>query len=541
LAFITDVLIIPEKSVPCWYVFFRDFLSPNIPVMTNRDGACTSLWQDSVTVYNPDPEPAEKRYDVAIIGGGITGISTALLLQQAGKRCMVLEAQTICFGTTSGTTAHLNTLLDTPYTTLISNFGEENARMVARSAEEAILLVEKNIEGYGIDCGFERKPAYLFSQTKEQSDELEKIFDACLKMGLDTVYNDQIPVPVPFDYAIQVENQAQFNPLQYVYALARAFEEAGGVIVQHCAMENAEGDDPVRIETTRGTYEAGVMIFATHIPIGVNLLHLRCAPYRSYAMAVKLVGDSSYPDALAYDMQDPYHYYRSQVVHGERYLIAGGKDHKTAHEENTASCFRKLEATVRQYFPIKEIAYKWSSQYYEPADGLPYIGHLPGHPGNWLVATGFGGNGMIYSNIAAIVLKNMIMGEHDPRIALFDPNRIKPVAGFVNFIKENADVARELISKLLPTASLEELAGIAHGEARIVRYEGEKIALYKDEDGGLHAVDPACTHLKCNVSWNNAERSWDCPCHGARFTCDGKVLNGPANRNLHQVSLAPDN
>jgi glycine/D-amino acid oxidase-like deaminating enzyme/nitrite reductase/ring-hydroxylating ferredoxin subunit len=505
--------------------------------MTNRDGACTSLWQDSVTVYQPNPEPSQKRYDVAIIGGGITGISTALLLQQAGKKCVVLEAQTICFGTTGGTTAHLNTLLDTPYTTLISNFGEENARLVARSAAEAILLVEKNVNNYGIDCGFERKPAYLFSQNKDQSEELQNIFEACLQVGLDTVFTDQLPVPIPFEQAIHVAQQAQFHPLQYVYALARAFEDAGGVIVQHCAMENAEGDEQIRIETTRGVYEAGVMIFATHIPIGVNLLHLRCAPYRSYAMAVKLDNDQSYPDALAYDMYDPYHYYRTQIVHGEKYLIAGGEDHKTAHEGNTQSCFRKLEAHLRQHFPVAEVGYKWSSQYYEPADGLPYIGHLPGHPGNWLVATGFGGNGMTYSSVAAIVLYNMIMGEHDSRIALFDPNRIKPVAGFVNFIKENADVAKEWLSALLPAEKLEALVGIAPGEAKVLKYEGEKIALYKDEQGGLHAVNPACTHLKCNVSWNDSERSWDCPCHGARFTCDGQVLNGPANRNLEKIQL----
>ncbi len=505
--------------------------------MTNRDGACTSLWQDSVTVYQPGPEPVGKRYDVAIIGGGITGISTALLLQNAGKKCVVLEARSIGFGTTSGTTAHLNTLLDTPYPTLISNFGEENARMVARSAAEAIILVEQQVKKYGIDCGFERKPAYLFSQTKEQSAELQDMYQACLKMGLDAVFTTDIPVRNPFEYAMRVENQAQFSPLQYVYALARAFEAAGGVIVHDCAMDNAEGEDPVRIETTRGVYEAGAMIFATHIPIGVNLLHLRCAPYRSYAMAALLENDQDLPDALAYDMYDPYHYYRSQVVNGKRYLVAGGEDHKTAHEENTSSCFRKLEAHVRKYFPVKEIAYRWSSQYYEPTDGLPYIGHLPGHPGNWLVATGFGGNGMTYSSLAAVLLKKMIMGEEDPRIGLFDPNRIKPVAGFSNFIKENADVVKELVATLLPVEKLASLADMAPGEARVLKYEGEKLALFKDEQGGLHAVNPACTHLKCSVAWNDAERSWDCPCHGARFTFDGQVLNGPASRNLQQVPI----
>jgi glycine/D-amino acid oxidase-like deaminating enzyme/nitrite reductase/ring-hydroxylating ferredoxin subunit len=505
--------------------------------MIQRDGARTSLWQDSVHNYTGKNIPGSHSYDIAIVGGGITGITTALLLQEAGKKCIVFEAQTLCYGTTSGTTAHLNTLVDTQYTTIIKNFSKEDAKRVATATREAIELVKQNIRTYSIECGFEETPGYLYSQNNEQTKELQEIYEACLEVNLEVAYTDDIPVPMPFEKAIKVENQAKFNPAEYVHALAEAFENAGGVIIQHCRVQNAEGDERIHIETSTGNYDAGAIVYATHIPMGVNLLHLRCTPYRSYAMAVQLDNEKDYPEALAYDMYDPYHYYRTQLVNGQPYLIAGGEDHKTAHEKNTDQCFRKLEAHIRKHFPVQQIAYSWSSQFYESADGLPYIGHLPGHPHQVFVATGFGGNGMTYSHVAAALLKSILLGEQNDYEQVFDPNRIKPIAGFVNFIKQNADVAKELFSRLIPADKLQSLAELAPGEGRVVRFEGETVGLYKDEHGELHAIDPVCTHLKCNVEWNSSEQSWDCPCHGARFSCDGKVLNGPADRDLALIEI----
>jgi Rieske Fe-S protein len=267
------------------------------------------------------------------------------------------------------------------------------------------------------------------------------------------------------------------------------------------------------------------------------LLHLRCAPYRSYAVAVELNGDN-YPDHLIYDLYDPYHYFRTQEVMGKRYLIVGGEDHKTAHEENTTACLLNLEAYVRRYYDVKSVPFKWSSQYYEPADGLPYIGHMPGSPnGNIYVATGFSGNGMTWSHVSALVLHSMLTGVESSYIDLFAPGRIKPVAGFTNFVKENVDVAKELVKGYFTREKIESLSELARGEGKVISYEGEKIALFKDEGGQLHAVSPICTHMKCNVAWNTAEQSWDCPCHGARYDCDGNVITGPASKGLAKIDL----
>lgn len=505
--------------------------------MIQRDGNDISLWQDSTPPYQPKISIEKgKPYDVILAGGGITGVSTALLLQKAGYRVAILEAATLCFGTTGGTTAHLNTIMDTPYTTITKNFGSENARLVAQAAREAIDLIKSNIDEYDIDCSFETADAWLFSQTKEQTEELEEIRRSTLDAGPDVSYVDKIPVKMPFKKALMIKDQAKLHPVKYVYALARAFEDLGGVIVQHCRVNSADNTDPIRLDTDQGEFVTRFLIYSTHIPPGVSILNTRCAPYRTYAMAVTLA-DDVYPEGLIYDMYDPYHYYRTQEANGKKYLIAGGEDHKTGHEDNTEACIRRLESHVRNFFKVKEVSYHWSSQYFEPVDGLPYIGHMPGQPGGILVATGFGGNGMVYSSVAALVLKSILLREEGKYEKLFDPNRIKPIAGFSNFVKENFDVVKQFIGKLTDKEQLETLAGLAPGEAKLVKFAGHSIALYKEENGNLHALNPVCTHMKCDVSWNTAERSWDCPCHGARYDIDGKVLTGPAHRDLEKIQL----
>jgi glycine/D-amino acid oxidase-like deaminating enzyme/nitrite reductase/ring-hydroxylating ferredoxin subunit len=512
--------------------------------MINRDGALQSVWQQTVEPLEGNNTATAATYDVIIVGAGITGISLALRLQNSGLQCLVLEAHTCCFGTTGGTTAHLNTVLDTPYTTIIKNFGEENAKLVAQSVKEAIHNIERNIEQYQIDCGFERTPGYLFAQNDDQENELQDIIAACEKVSVPVHYTDSIPVNIPFTKVIEIPSQAKFSPVKYVYELAKAFIKAGGRLVEQTAVVNhthrtdeVTSREIIEVETNNNyTYITNALVYATHIPPGVNVLHMRCAPYRSYAMAVKLAHDN-YPDELCYDMYDPYHYYRTQVIDGERYFIVGGEDHKTGHEENTAACFNRLEAHVRHYFNVESITHKWSSQFYEPADGLPYIGELPGARPNVYVATGYGGNGMVYSQVATLLLSELIITGTSMYKEVFDPNRIKPIAGFANFIKENADVVKNLVSGLVTRNQLESLSELAHGEGKVVVFDNHKIALYKDMDGALHVLNPTCTHLKCSVGWNAAELSWDCPCHGARYSIDGDVLNGPANRDLKKIDL----
>ena len=500
----------------------------------NRDGNTKSIWQDGIEEYQSKNQwYKNETYDVLIIGGGITGLSTALVLQEKGMKCILAEGHNLGFGTTGGTTAHLNTLLDTPYTTIKKNFGLSNAMQVAIGAREAIDLIEGLTSKYNIDCDLAYKSAYLFAQTEEEADELEKIKEANQKVSVLTEWSETIPVPIPFVKAIKVDFQGQLHATKYLHGLAKAFEENGGVILQHCMVNNIEGEDIISADTSLGIIKAANAVYATHIPPGLNIFSMRCAPYRSYAMAFTLK-TGEYPSALVYDSKDPYHYIRTHKINGQDHIIAGGLDHKTGHNDNTEYIFTELEAWARHYFDIETVTHRWSSQYYNSVDGLPYIGRMPGQD-NVYIATGYGGNGIIFGSLAAKMLCTMIHKEETPYEDLFDPSRIKMIAGFANFIRENADVVSMFFSKRLSYEHISQLVELAPGQATICEWENNKVALYKDESGHIYAVDPVCTHAKCIVSWNTAEKTWDCPCHGSRFAPNGDLLTGPAMKGLTQI------
>jgi glycine/D-amino acid oxidase-like deaminating enzyme/nitrite reductase/ring-hydroxylating ferredoxin subunit len=500
-----------------------------------RDGACRSIWQSGRREYTPVSEHVQDRvYDVAIAGGGITGITTAYLLQKSGKECIVLEAQNLCFGTTGGTTAHLNNFFDATYAQVEKKFDRESASLLRKAADEALALYKHHIGTLRIACEYREANGFLFAQNEKESEELQEIYEASLRAGASVDLVNDIPVPIPFVKAIAYRQQGQLDPIPYVYALAAAFEESGGIIREHCAVKDHHPGTILEIETTGGIIKARNLIYATHIPPGVNLLHFRCAPYRSYVIAARLQ-DEKYPESPAYDMIDPYHYYRNQLVNGEPFLIAGGEDHKTGHEQDTNAPFLRLEAYLRKYFNIREISYRWSSQYFDPADGLAYIGPLPGNSDQVFVATGFGGNGMTYSHIAASLLTGLLNGHSNSYQKLLSPERVKPVAGFASFVKEGADVVAEFVSGRFQMDKLPELAQLAPEEGKVAKYEKKSLAIFKNEAGEIFALDPVCTHAKCIVTWNGAEKSWDCPCHGTRYNIKGEVLTGPASSNLERM------
>lgn len=502
----------------------------------NRDGTSESLWQSTNTEFSNQSFPEDQLFDVVIVGAGITGVTTALRLQEAGKKCIIVDAANVAFGTTGGTTAHLNTFFDSPYNEVISNFGEEKAKLFAEAGKEAMQLIIDNISIHKIDCGFAERTGYIFSVEEKQNEDLEKLVSATLQVGLPMDFINDSPFPIPYIKIAAIEKQAQFHPVDYISGLVKIFISKGGTLIQNCRVTEIDEDEILKVHTTLGILKGSYAVYATHIPPGVNILHFRNAPYRSYVMALTLKGNK-YPQALGYDMCDPYHYYRSQIVNGQEYLIAGGEDHKTGHEENTEQCFRNLESYVRKYFDVDTIVYKWSSQYYVPTDGLPYIGHLPGNRDNIYCATGFNGNGIILGTISAKIISDLIVKGENKYKELFSPARVKPVAGFVNFVKEAADVVAHLIGDKISIEKINSLSDLAAGEARVVNYEGHTVALYKDENHQLHAVNSACTHIKCTVGWNAFEKSWDCPCHGTRYSFEGKMLNGPARKDLEKLDV----
>ncbi|MFN7119648.1 MAG: FAD-dependent oxidoreductase [Saprospiraceae bacterium] len=504
----------------------------------NRDGANVSLWQQDIPNYQSVNQfQANKIYDVLIVGAGITGVTTAFLLQQAGRSCLLVEAHNPGFGTTGGTTAHLNTMLDTPYNEIESDFGKDNAKLVAQATASAIQLVEKLTRHYHIDCDFSYQDGYIYSQDKKQTKELDKIFAASERAGIPIAYTDNIPVPVSFEKAVRFAGQAQFHPTKFITSLLQEFERKGGVVLSNCLVQKVEEkDELVNAQTSRGLMRARQLVYATHLPPGVNDFSFKCAPYRSYVVAFA-APDSQPLDALVYDLEEPYHYFRTQSLNGTDYLIVGGADHKTGHEEHPEKSFLVLESYVKKLYGVNKVDFKWSSQFFEPVDGLPYIGKMP-RSENLYVATGFSGNGITLGIVSALVLHDLLVNGESIYEKVFDATRIKPLASLGTFLKEQADVVGAFVGKRLNVQKIEALTALAPGEGAIVKYEGEKIALYKDEKGGVHALNPVCPHAKCFVAWNSTEKSWDCPCHGSRFDVEGRILTGPVMHELKKIDLA---
>ncbi len=499
-----------------------------------RDGARKSMWQAEIKRFETLPTQ-DQLFDVAIVGGGITGVSTAYRLQLTGLKCILLEANNLGFGTTGGTTAHINDFFDTTYKEAISKFGLENAKLLAQSGKEAIQIVHNNVQRHSIDCDFEYKNAHLFAVEDDQVKALEDIVDGAHQIGYEMTYVDEIDYPIPFKKAVIIPKQAQFHPVKYIKALAEAFEQAGGMIVENCLCEsyNEESDD-VTLVTSLGDIKAKNVVYATHTPPGISLLHFTTAPYRSYAIAFTLKNDN-YPETLGYDLYDPYHYYRTHRVDGETYIIAGGEDHKTGHVEDTGECFSNLENYCRQHFDMDTVKFAWSSQYFEPVDGMPSIGIAPSSNGRVYIAAGYRGNGMTFGTIASAVITDLITGTENPYEKLFNPKRFKPTAGFTSFVKENATVVKDFIGDKLSMERIQSLAEIKEGEAKVVKYEGNSYAIYAEQDGNLHVLKSTCPHAQCEVRWNNAELSWDCPCHGSRFNINGRILTGPATEGLERL------
>ena len=502
-----------------------------------RDGGAESPWQKGLPGVSPEAvNDIDTIYDCLVVGAGITGITAGLMLQKAGKHTLIVEAHTVGFGTTSGTSSHINTFADTTYTEAKTAFGEDGAKLFSKAVNEGAGIISAYVKEFNIDCDYETKAGYIYAEDDDQAKDLQKLYDGAVLVGVPIEFIKDVPVPIPFKSAVKMDGQAQFNPMKYLKALEAEYLKAGGKIAEHTMAQKVKSEDGIHeVETSNQTsLRAKSLIFATHIPPGLTPFSFECAPYRSYVIGVKLKDDSAYSDALIYDLEDPYHYIRTHLIDGQKLLLAGGNDHKTGHGDPEQS-MADLEAYVSKYYDVASVEYRWSSQYYIPADGLPYIGKMPLMGDGVYCATGFNGNGMMLGSISAKIMSDMVCGVESPYEKLFDPSRIKPVDGFADLVKENADVAYHFIADRFSLKKADSFNDIAPGTGKVVEVDGKKVAAFRDKAGEVHALSPVCPHAKCIVNWNQEETSWDCPCHGARFDIDGTVLNGPVEHNLEKI------
>ena len=474
--------------------------------------------------------------DVAVIGGGIAGVTAAFELVEAGQSVAVLERDRIVEGVTGHTTAKLTSLHGTVYDHLLSEFGEREARQYAAANEAAIDAVESTIDERGIDCGFERTSAYTYVESADATGKLRDEARAARRLDLPATYTDSTPLPFEVAGAVCLDDQAQFHPRKYLLALASAVDGEGGHVFERTRATAVDAGTPCRVDTDRGSVRAADVVVATHFPIYDHaFFYGRMSPKRSYVLAVEL--DSEPPEGLYYRAEEPYFSVRPLPGSDSPRVLVGGENHRTGRGGSTAERYRRLARRARSRFDVASVEHRWSTQDFASVDGVPFVGeHSPGTDHVYL-ATGFGGWGMTNGTAAGRILADRILGRESPWAEVFRPTRLNVGASARSLIEHNADAAGQfLVDRLDPSAAV-DLDEVDPGEAAVVNVRGESVGVSRDADGAYHAVSAVCPHMGCHVEWNDAERSWDCPCHGSRFDPEGRVLDTPAVEDLERYDL----
>ncbi|MGZ5028273.1 MAG: FAD-dependent oxidoreductase [Methylobacter sp.] len=466
-----------------------------------------------------------KEADVVIIGGGITGLTAAMLLSEAGKKVIVLEALRIGLGTTGNSTGNLYVTVDDYLSGIKKKWGSDVMKAVVMSRAEAINRIETTIDNYDLDCDFYRTSFNLFAESLDQDIEsfIEEEFAALTEAGVKARIGGNPGLPFAAAKSLSIEGQAQFHPLNYVRGLAGKLRDSCE-IHEHSQVIDFDEDERI-VKTKDGSVKAAQVIMATHTPKGVYMVHSALGPYREHGVAAELLSGEM-PKGIFWSMNKPKRSVRHFNDGGKDYVMVIGDKYKTGQGENTGEYLQRLEDYLTSHFDTGPINYVWAGQQYRPADHLPYIGK---HGDAMYFLTGFSSDGLVYGTLAAMIVSDMIIGKTNPWQDIYKLNRFTPLKSFKEFFKENAD---NFVQYLKGAPDADSMAEIALDEGCVIEKDGEKLAVYKDQNGVNHICSAVCTHMKCTVNWNPSEKTWDCPCHGSRFKPDGQVIEGPAVADL---------
>ncbi|HEX4130580.1 MAG TPA: FAD-dependent oxidoreductase [Pirellulales bacterium] len=484
------------------------------------------------------PLKRNAEFDVVVVGGGITGLSAAFFLKQAGKKVCVVERNRLTSGDTGCTTAHLTYVTDSRLSELVKKFGDRATRLFWLAGETAINAIEAISANHAIDCEFQRIPGFLHAAWHGKKDEtatLEAEANKARELGFDAQFVPR--APLANRPAIRLSNQAKFHPLKYLAGLAKLVDGDGCRIVEETEVTGVE-DDPLVVKCGKLAIECDDVIVATHVPLmgksglaSATILQAKLYPYSSYAVRAKAPA-GSLPVASFWDTSNPYYYLRVDRAPKFDYVIFGGADHKTGQAGNENDAFEDVVKTLHEIVPSAVVDCRWSAQVIETNDGLPYIGTTTEHQ---FIATGFAGNGITLGTTAGIMARDAVLGRANPWSELFAPQRTKAFGGTWRALKESIDYPFYYLKDRVAPAEGTSTRDLKPGEGKILRLGGERVAASRDSDGKVLQVSPYCTHMGCLVHWNQAEKTWDCPCHGSRFKPDGSVQAGPAEAPLDRI------
>jgi glycine/D-amino acid oxidase-like deaminating enzyme/nitrite reductase/ring-hydroxylating ferredoxin subunit len=495
----------------------------------------SSLWLETTTLPSYPPLQEELDVDVAIIGGGITGILTAFLLSKNGVKVALVEASTLMNGTTGHTTAKVTAQHDLIYDELIQHIGRENASLYYKANDEALQFFRDTINEHNIDCGWEEQDAYVYATKDETRSKLEQEWEAYQKLQIPGELTESVSLPFSLKGALKMSRQAQFHPLQFLSALLPLIEEKGGRIFENTKACNIEKGEKHGLEVESGAkIHCKKIVICSHYPFfeGKGLYYARMHAERSYVLAIK--ARQTFQGGMYISADSPKHSLRTTTLNGESLILLGGEGHKTGQGEDMEQHFEALRKWGDEVFGIEYIRYRWSAQDLITLDRIPFIGPVKDELPTILVATGFKKWGMTTSAVAAQMFADDVAGKESPYKNLYTPSRFHSDPSLRNFMKENTDVAKQLIKGKMVLV-VKEIDELQVDEGAPVVFKGRRAGAYKEPDGTLHVLDTTCTHLRCEVEWNGAERSWDCPCHGSRFSFDGTILEGPAQEPLKRL------
>ncbi len=494
----------------------------------------TSYWIASSPPTDHPPLREDLGVDVVVIGAGIVGLTTALLLARSGREVALLEMDRIGHGVTGNTTAKVSAGQSAIYEQLERKHGPDTARRYGDANRAGLEMVARLVEEDGIECDFERKINYVYSESAVEAATIEREISASNRAGVTAELTAIPEFPFPIAAALRQPDQAQFHAQKYLLGLARLFAEAGGAIFEGTRATGLKEGDPCRVATDRDvTVSARDVVVATHYPfIDRAVLFPRVHPKRSYAIAGEIPGPV--PDGMYISIDEPTRTLRS-IPDGDRTLLmVGGEGHDTGNEEHTEARYENLERWASERFGMTKVEYRWSAQDGVSTDLIPFVGpYVNGR--HVYVATAFGKWGLTNGTIGAKVISDSILGLSNEYARLYDPARLDLGAHAKNFLTENVKVAKHMVSDRIAHPQRGSFDDLAPGQAAVHDRSLTPTAAYRDEDGMLHKVSAVCTHLGCTVTWNGAERSWDCPCHGSRFDTDGRVLQGPAVKDLRPL------
>jgi glycine/D-amino acid oxidase-like deaminating enzyme/nitrite reductase/ring-hydroxylating ferredoxin subunit len=496
-----------------------------------------SLWLNDDRPHDFPRLDKEESCGVCIVGAGITGITTAYLLSQLDLDVILIDSHSPMRLTSGNTTAKFTFQHGLVYSRIIRKYGEESARMYYEAQVQAMNFVSGLVRDLEIPCDFKKTYAMIYGENDKQFEEIREEHEAYRKLGIPGELVRDLPFGLTGVGGLMVEDQFDLHPVKYLSFLLEKLKERNVRVYQDTkAVDIRESDEASLIVTKNGhTIRCTKAVIATGYPFfdGNGFFFTRLAPYRSYLVALPMAAEGNKDAMLITHSSSPYSI-RFAKTNGIDYLLVGGRGHKVGQETSAKDSYQNLIDFGRNNFGVDEVAFRWSAQDYESVDSIPYIGALTSKHPDLLVATGFRKWGMTNGTFAAQLITQAITGKSTKFDELFKPSRGEVKESLGKVMKENLNVAKEMFKgKVLSKKTT--LEDIGNDEGGVIRYHGNRTGAYRDRSGKLFLVDTTCSHMGCELEYNDAERTFDCPCHGSRFDYEGRVIEGPALKDLKKA------